>query len=65
MLASTYGGDPVLGNASFGFNLSQAPSNGIAVLMLRYGALGPGLPVPLRSPLRHERSHARSSPQSR
>jgi hypothetical protein len=44
MFASTYGGDPVLGNTSFGFNLSQAPSNGIAILMLRYGALTPGFP---------------------
>jgi hypothetical protein len=44
MLASTYGGDPVLGNASFGFSLSQAPSNGIGVLLLRYGPLGPGFP---------------------
>lgn len=44
MFASTYGGDPVFGNTSFGFALSQAPSNGIGILLVRYGPLSPGIP---------------------
>ncbi|PIE25242.1 MAG: hypothetical protein CSA62_01475 [Planctomycetota bacterium] len=44
MYASTYGGDPVFGNNNFGFSLTQAPSNSLGILLVRFGPLTSGIP---------------------
>jgi hypothetical protein len=46
MWAGTTGGDPVFGNQNFGFRLSNAPTGGYGLFILRYGPLSPtGWPI--------------------
>jgi len=40
---STMGGDPAIGNPSFGFQLDYAPSNSLGILFLGGGACTPGI----------------------